>query len=75
MLNQIDRQKLKFLWSSDQFRAVNNLCEDLIQHWNLEMPCGQTEFEFLRYCIEREGKKQGLAILLKEIEKISQEKL
>lgn len=73
MLNQIDKHKIKLLWNGDQFRAINNLCEELIVRWNLESPYGQTEFEYLKYCVEKEGKKQGLSILLKEIEKIAQE--
>lgn len=65
----MDKAKLANLVMSDTFRVLRQLAEDMICQWQKELGSGSSEFEYLKSCLERDGKIQGVDSFLKEVEK------
>ncbi len=59
---------LKLLASSDTFEVLNDLATEMTFNWTTQRPAGQTEFEYLKSCLERDGKIDGVKAFLREIE-------
>ena len=72
-MNSLNKQKIKLFYQSDQFNSLTVLAEELITEWATQMMTGQTEFEYLKNCFERDGRIQGLNSLLKKIASIGEE--
>lgn len=69
MITPIDKAKLANLVQSDTFRVLRQLVEDMIGQWQKELGSGISEFEYLKSCLERDGKIQGVDSFLKEVER------
>lgn len=65
-----DKSLLMNLYRSNGFEALQRLAQDIIEELHRQSTIGNTEFEYLRNNIEREGKILGIDLLLKQIEKI-----
>lgn len=69
MITPLDKAKLSNLVMSDTFRVLRQLAEDMISRWQKELGSGSSEFEYLKSCLERDGKIQGVDSFLKEVER------
>jgi hypothetical protein len=68
------KTKLRALSRSPQFPILTLLCEELVRRWNSERGTGGTEFEYLRSCLLRDGKIEGILALIKSIEDSNDDK-
>ncbi len=70
-MTKSDRSLLNNLYRSETFSALRRLCDDLVAAWHKDLPQGETEFQYMRQSIERDGKIMGLDRLIKTIEESS----
>jgi len=71
MITPNDASMLKSLYRSQEFTVLKKVAETLIERWHKETPTGDTQFNYLRDSLNRDGKILGVDEFLKEIEKIS----
>jgi len=69
MLTQRDKSQLANLAKSDTFRVLQQLASDMIDNFHKEIGTGETEFQYLKSSLERDGKILGIDLFLKGIEK------
>ncbi len=72
MILPADKARLANLVTSDTYRSMLVVAEELLARWYKDIPVGSTEFEYLRNCLEREGKIQGVDNFLKRLEELAQ---
>lgn len=66
-----DKSALKLLWKGREWDALCRLSDQLTEMWQKQVATGETEFEYLKNSLERDGKILGVSQFLKEIERIA----
>ena len=70
MLTKRDTGLLANLWHSDAYRVLIDMSVELQKKWQAEQGTGETEFQYLKSCLIRDGKIEGVRALLNEIERL-----
>lgn len=70
-MNKQDASLLHQLSIGREYEAMRRLADDMIANWTNQVSTGETEFQYLKNALERDGKIMGLRALLNEIERIS----
>lgn len=68
MLNTFDRNKLASLYGTDLFKVLQRLGSEIIAKNQESSSVGDTEFLYLKNCLIKDGKIQGISEFLREIE-------
>ena len=71
MISQLDQSKLKALWRGDAHNILQRIAQDMVESWHRELPTGDTEFQYLKSSLERDGKIMGVDQFLKKLEEIA----
>jgi hypothetical protein len=53
---------------SPTFEVLKELAKEMTWNWTAQRPSGQTEFEYLKACLEKENKIDGVNAFIREIE-------
>ncbi len=59
------------LWQSTGFETVKDVVEKLTAKWRLELGTGSTLDEYTMVSLKRDGRIEGLMLLVKEIERLA----
>ena len=70
-----ERMILGHLAQSDAMNALKALARELINDWNLQIPTGSTEFEYLRSSISRDERQVGIRAFMSSIESMANDGL
>lgn len=73
-MNQKHISLLRSLWHSPTWDALVALRNDMLANWNEQRGTGETEFEYLRSCLARDGKIEGVNAFLASIELLNSQK-
>ncbi len=66
-----DKGRLANLIVSDTYRTMLAVAQEMIETWHRDIPIGNTQFEYLKNCLERDGKIQGVDNFLKRLEALA----
>lgn len=69
MLTKMDKSKLSALYRSDIFSVLRQLAQEIIEELHKDVPTGETEFQYLKNSLERDGQIIGIDKFIKQIEK------
>ena len=61
------------MYRSDELKILRRMINELIDRWYKDVAIGETQFEYLRNSLKRDGKIEGLNELISEMEKITVE--
>ncbi|OGJ58628.1 hypothetical protein A2635_04015 [Candidatus Peribacteria bacterium RIFCSPHIGHO2_01_FULL_51_9] len=71
--NQIG--ELSVLWRSNAWKSLVSLTEELIADWHRQQGVGTSEFEYLKSCLIRDGKIEGVRAMMNEIERLANQSI
>lgn len=67
-MDERSKNALKLLASSDTFEVLKELARQMVWNWTEQRPSGETEFVYLKACLEKENKIDGVNAFIREIE-------
>ena len=68
VMTKNDQAVLASLARSREFEALRRLAEEMIHEWKMELPSGETEFQYIKSSLEKDGKILGIDALFKRID-------
>lgn len=75
MITQKDVGQLLAVYRSDTWQSLLKLIDEMALKWQMEAQTGNAEWEYLRDNLLRDGRIEGMKLLMKEIERIAQKNL
>ena len=73
-LNVAQLAILKSLWRTEVFKALESLAREMCLNWARQGNSKQSEWEFIRDSLDRDGKIQGVEAFLKQLEQLAAER-
>lgn len=74
MITPADKGRIAHLIASETYRTLLSVAQEMFDAWYKDVPCGDNEFEYVKNCLLKDGKIQGVDNFLKRLEAIASAK-